>query len=152
SARTSPTATASPSPFFHSTRRPSSMVGERASMTTLVAMLGIPVQHLVYRCDHLGGVDLGRPLEKLVVRHGHVGAGNSDDRGIELVEALTLNGVHDLGAHAGERPSFLRNYAAVGARHGGDHRLFIERADRPQVYHFRLYLLRGELLGGLERD
>ncbi len=38
SARTSPTATGSPSPFFHSTRRPSSIVGESASMTTLVAI------------------------------------------------------------------------------------------------------------------
>ena len=38
SASTSPTATGSPSPFFHSTRRPSSIVGESASMTTLVAI------------------------------------------------------------------------------------------------------------------
>ena len=38
SASTSPTATGSPSCFFHSTRRPSSMVGERASMTTFVGM------------------------------------------------------------------------------------------------------------------
>ncbi len=42
SASTSPTATASPSFFFHSTRRPSSIVGESASMTTLVAMLWVP--------------------------------------------------------------------------------------------------------------
>ena len=42
SASTSPTATASPSFFFHSTSRPSSIVGDSASITTLVLMPRIP--------------------------------------------------------------------------------------------------------------
>jgi hypothetical protein len=44
SASTSPLFTTSPSFLFHFTRRPSSMVGESASIITLVAIVRIPAE------------------------------------------------------------------------------------------------------------
>ena len=47
SARMSPCATASPSPFSHLTTWPSSIVGESASMWTLVAIVSVFAQVMV---------------------------------------------------------------------------------------------------------
>src|SRR5450755_2099886 len=91
SARTSPTATVSPVFFFHSTRRPSSIVGDSASITTLVAMLSVPVADLVDGRDDLGRVRFGGLLEMFVVRHRYVGLVDPNDRSIERVECLALD-------------------------------------------------------------
>src|SRR3954451_2946899 len=129
SAKTSPTATGSPSCFFHSTRRPSSMVGERASITTLAVIhdsgLGLwtwtrdllSIQHLVHRGDDLRWVGLGRFFQLLVVGHGYVCAGNPYNGRIQLIEGFPLDRVHHLRSDSGERPAFLHHDAAMGLGH-----------------------------------
>src|SRR3954451_19232004 len=129
SANTSPTATGSPSCFFHSTRRPSSMVGERASITTLVVIhdsgLGLwtwtrdllSIQHLVHRGDDLRWVGFGRFIQLLVVGHGYVCAGNPYNGRIQLIEGFPLDRVHHLRSDSGERPAFLHHDAAMGLGH-----------------------------------
>src|SRR5690606_34631722 len=121
SARTSPVATASPSAFFHSTRRPSSIVGESASITTLVAM-SVPVADGANGGRDLHGVHLRGLLEVLVVRHRDVRLMHANDRGVEVVERLALHEVGDLRADAGEAPALLRNHEPVRLAHRGEHR------------------------------
>src|SRR5687767_4121637 len=151
SARTSPTATVSPACFFHSTRRPSSMVGESASMTTLVAMSPTPVQvQYLTHCRHdLVRVGLGRLLQALVVRHRYVGAGDPEHRRIQLIERIPLDYVHDLRSDAGEVPAFLDHHAAVGLGDGGEKGRLVERPDGAEVHHLRVHFFSGEQFRGL---
>src|ERR1041384_7925730 len=91
SASGSPLFTASPSFFSHLTSRPSSIVGDSASMKTLVAMkkgdegpsTSIDVHDLLYGTDRLGYVGLRGPLEVLRVRHRHVGLVHANHRRVE---------------------------------------------------------------------
>src|SRR5688572_13358429 len=101
SARTSPLLTASFSAFNHFTRRPSSIVGESASIKTFVAIgsrpgLVVYVHDFLHRRDRLRHVRLGRPLEVLRVRHGHVRLVHAHYRRVEIVEAVALDVVDDL--------------------------------------------------------
>src|SRR5512135_3730974 len=154
SASTSPTATVSPSCFFHSTRRPSSMVGESASITTWVAMATLgssSVEHPPDGIHDLRRVDLGGLLEVLVVGHRYVGARDPEDRSVELIERLALDHVHHLRADTRERPPLFRHDAPVRPAHRPEQRGRVERPDRTEIQHFRAHALPGELLGGLER-
>src|SRR5690349_773363 len=152
SAKTSPTATVSPSRFFHSTRRPSSIVGESASITTLVGIGSVEVEHRARRGDHLAGIDFRGALELLVVGHGDVGTGHADHRSVELVECLALNGVRHLRADAREGPSFLGHHTPVRLRHRLEQGRGIERTDGPEVEHFGVDLFARQGLRRLERD
>src|SRR5690606_23443115 len=151
SASTSPTATDSPSCFFHSMSRPSSMVGESASITTLVAISSafvvegarrrgsrFHVEHALHGGDRLGRVRLGGLLQRLVVRHRDVGRRDPEDRRIQLVEDLPLDHVHHLRTDTGKVPPLLQHHAAVGARHRGEQCLGVERADGAEVDHLGL--------------
>src|SRR4029079_9883744 len=118
SARTSPDFIWSPSFFSHCTRRPSSIVGESASITTLVAIYGLAEVH-----DFLDGgeclrcICLRRPLEILCVWHRRVSLMHPDHRSIEIVEALALNEVDNLRAHSADLPAFLEHNRAIGFLH-----------------------------------
>ena len=72
SARTSPVLTASPSFLSHFVRRHSSIVGESASITTLVAISSGEVHDFLHRGDCLRNVGLGCSLQILCVRHRDV--------------------------------------------------------------------------------
>src|SRR5687767_3256674 len=95
SASTSPTLTASPSFLFHLTMVPSSMVGESFASTTLVTVMVIPsaVEDLSHGLHHPVGLGHEGLLQRLGVRHGHVGGGHADDGGVQGVEALPLHAV-----------------------------------------------------------
>src|SRR5438876_254731 len=111
SARVSPDFTASPSCLFHFTRRPSSIVGDNASIWTLVA---IQVQNLPCGRHNFFGRRLCRALEMLVVGHGHIGLGDALHRRIEIVECVTLNEIHHLRADPDVRPALFDDDRAVG--------------------------------------
>src|SRR6266542_6886589 len=114
SARTSPVFTASPSCFSHLTRRPSSIVGESASITTFVAIApSVDVHDLLHCRDCLRRVRLRRLLEILSVRHRSIGLMYSQNRRIQIVEAFALDEIDHLAADAADLPAFLENYGTV---------------------------------------
>src|SRR6185436_13830959 len=109
SARGSPLFTASPSFLSHLTRRPSSIVGESASMKILVA-IGyslLEVHDFLDRRDRLGRIGLGEPFEVLGVGHRHVRLVDAHHWRVEIVETPALDVVHHLGANTGKLPSLL---------------------------------------------
>ena len=111
SASTSPTLTASPSDLFHVTTVPSSIVGE-LGQDDLGDHRSAPVAR-PRPPSRAGEVGL---LEALRVRHGNVGGRHAQDRRVEVVEALALDAVGDLGAEARVAPALLDHHAAVGLR------------------------------------
>src|SRR5712691_3463673 len=111
SASVSPDFTGSPSCLFHFTSRPSSIVGDNASMWTLVA---IQVQNLPCRRHNFLGRCLRRALEMLVVGHGHIGLRDTLHRRIEIVECVTLNEIHHLRADPDVRPALFDDDCAIG--------------------------------------
>src|ERR1039458_9160757 len=127
SASTSPTAIASPVFFFHSTSRPSSIVGDSASITTLVAMLSVPVADLVDGRGDLRRVRFGGLLEVLVVRHRYIGLVYPDDRRIQCIKGLTLDHINHFGADAREAPPLLGDHDAIRAGDRCQDRFVIER-------------------------
>src|SRR6266850_8177380 len=136
SARVSPFFTASPSRFVHLTRRPSSIVGDSASIWTLVAMGGLlEVEDAPRRGGDLLGRRLGGALEVFVVGHRNVGLRHALHRGIELVECVPLDDVDDLRADPGVGPTFLDHDRAVRLRHGRQDGRFIQRTQRAQIHH-----------------
>src|SRR4029079_16860379 len=125
SAKVSPFLIWSPSFFNHLTRRPSSMVGESASITTFVAIallflrsLLLEVHDFLHRSDRLRYVGLGGTLKVLRVRHGHVGLVNADHRCVEVIEAFALDVVDDLRADTAQLPAFLEHHGAIRLSHG----------------------------------
>src|ERR1041384_4753738 len=146
SASVSPDFTASPSCFVHFTRRPSSIVGDSASMWTLVA---IQVQNLPCRRHDLFGRSLRGSLEHLVVWHRNIGLGHALHGRIEIVERIPLDEIDHLRTDAGVGPAFFDHHRAVGLLHGIEDRRFIERPERPQIEHLGGHVLLGELVGGL---
>src|SRR5882762_10515691 len=143
SASVSPDFTGSPSCLFHFTRRPSSIVGDNASMWTLVA---IEVQNLPCRSHDLLGRCLRSALEKLVVGHGHVSLGHALHRRIEIIERVPLNEIDHLRADPDVRPPFLDDDRAVGLFHRFQNGRFVQGPERPQVEHFRRDVLLRELI------
>ena len=152
SASTSPTATGSPSCFFHSTRRPSSIVGESASMTTLVAIGYSRYRTCLTAAATLAGSTLAARSSTLLYGMGTSAPVTRRIGASRRVEGFALNGVHHLRADPRERPTLLGHDAAVGLGHRGEDRFGVQGSDRPQVYHLGLDPLAGELLRGLERD
>src|SRR6185503_1640000 len=151
SARVSPVFTASPSCFVHLTRRPSSIVGDSASMWTLVAMGWLlEVEDAPRGGRDLLGRRLGGALEVFVVGHRDVSLGHALHGRVELVERVTLNDVHDLRADTGMRPAFLHDDGAIRLRDRRQDCRLIEGTQRPQVHHFGGHVLLGELLGGFQ--
>src|SRR5882762_5111908 len=143
SASVSPDFTGSPSCFAHFTRRPSSIVGDSASMWTLVA---IQVQNLPCRRHDFLGRCLRRALEMLVVGHGDVGLGHALHRRIEVVECVALNQIHDLRPDSDVRPPLFDDHRAVRFLDRLENRRLVQRAEGPQIEHFRRNVLLGELI------
>src|SRR5512143_1935687 len=139
SASVSPLFTASPTALVHLTRRPSSIVGESASITTLVAM-SVEVEDPAGGRDDLVGRRLGQALELLVVGHRRVRLRDPQHRGIQLVERVALDDVHHLRADAAVGPPFL-------GEDGG----LVQRPQRAEIHHLGGDALAGELLGRLQR-
>src|SRR5450432_2752362 len=163
SANTSPGETLSPSFFRHFRSTPIFIVSDSCGISRIVAMCAL--RFLLYRVWDLfeveqllhgrdGSRDIGHALhlEVVVVRHGHVGACEPLDGGVELVEATPAHAIRDLGAHAVERPPFLDDEAAARLLDGLDDELLVERADRARVDDLDLDALGGELLGRAQRD
>src|SRR5205823_5246707 len=116
----SPDLTASPSFLSHLTSRPSSIVGESASMNTLVAIvvtLSVEVHDFAHGRDGLRQVGLGGLLEALGVRHWDVLLVYAHDRRVQVIEALALHVIDHLGANPADRPPFLEHYAAIRLLH-----------------------------------
>src|SRR6476620_11683759 len=113
SARTSPDFTASPSFLSHFVRRPSSIVGESASITTLVAISSGEVHDFLYRGDCFRGIGLRCSLEILCVRHRNIFLMHAQHRRVEIVETFALDEIHRLRANAAYLPAFLENYSAI---------------------------------------
>src|SRR5712664_471132 len=149
SASVSPDFTGSPSCFVHFTRRPSSIVGDSASMWTLVAMALLEVQHAARGGHDLLGRRLGGAFEKLVVGHGHVSLSHALHRRVEVVERVALNEIHDLRTDSGVWPPFLDDDRAVGLLDRFENRGFVQRAEGSQVEHLSGHVLLGELIGRL---
>src|SRR3989475_5018501 len=143
SASVSPDLTASPSCFVHFTRRPSSIVGDNASMWTLVA---IQVQNLPCRRHNFLGRCLRRALEMLVVGHGHIGLGDTLHRRIEIVECVALYEIHDLRPDSDVRPPLFADHRAVRFLDRFENRRLVQRAEGPQIEYFRRNVLLGELI------
>src|SRR5437762_1149719 len=153
SASTSPLFTASPSFLSHFTRRPSSIVGESASMKTLVAMSCslLEVHNLLDRRDRLRGVRLRQPLEVLGVRHGNVGLVHANDRRVEIVKALALDVIHDLRADARELPALLEHDGAIRLRHRLLDRIDVHRPHRAKIHDVDANVFLRQLIRGLHR-
>ena len=96
---------------------------------------GPAVQDLVHRVHHLLGLGQVGLLERLRVGHGHVGRGHAHHRSVEVVEALALHAVGDLGPEARVAPALLDHHAAVGLAHRVEDQVLVEGAqgarDRP---------------------
>src|SRR5437899_7075392 len=125
SASVSPDFTGSPSCLFHFTRRPSSIVGDNASMWTLVA---IQVQNLPCRRHNFLGRCLRRALEMLVVGHGHIGLGDTLHRRIEIVECVALYEIHDLRPDSDVRPPLFDDHRPVRFLDRFEDRRLVHRA------------------------
>src|SRR2546427_1378573 len=143
SASVSPDFTGSPSCLFHFTRRPSSIVGDNASMWTLVA---IQVQNLPCRRHNFLGRCLRRALEMLVVGHGHIGLRDTLHRRIEIVECVTLYQIDDLRPDSDVRPPLFDDHRAVRFLDRFENRRLVQRAEGPQIEYFRRNVLLGELI------
>src|SRR6267143_1404186 len=152
SASVSPDLTASPSCFVHFTSRPSSIVGDNASMWTLVAMGLLAVQHAPDGGDDLLGRRLGRALEQLVVRHRDVGLGDALHRRVEIIEGIPLDDVDDLRPDPAVRPAFLHHDRPGGLLDRFENRRLIDGTQRPQVEHFGRHVVLRELLRRLQCD
>src|SRR5687767_12551964 len=158
SASTSPLFTASPSAFAHFTRRPSSIVGERASMNTLVAIspracgLGFDVHHFLHGGDRFRYVGLCGAFEIFRVRHGDVGLVHANHGRIEIVEAIALDVIDDLRAHAADLPSFLHHDGPIRLAHGVRNGFQIHRPYRAQVDDVDADVLFRELVSGLRGE
>src|SRR5688572_28013179 len=135
SASTSPLFTWSPSDLSHFTRRPSSIVGESASITTLVAMALplVEVHDLPDRRDRLRRVGLRRLLEILGVRHWHVLLVHTKHWRIEVIEAFALDVVGHLRADAAHLPAFLEHDGAIRLSNGRVNGLDIHWSNGAQV-------------------
>ena len=94
------------------------------------------VEQLLGGRDGTGHVGDALLLEVVVVGHGHVGARDALDGGVEIVEAPPAHAVGDLRAHAVERPALLEDEAAARLLDGLDDelRLPFEGAPDPSLY------------------
>src|SRR5579883_3951 len=161
SARISPVLTRSPSFLSHLARLPFSIVGESAGMRMLIGMVKylardlvltwrLPVGHALGGLDDLRNRRQREFLEIGRIRHGHVLAGDANDRRIEIVEGVLHDARRDLGADARLRPALLDHDAASGLLDRLDDRGGVHRPDGAQIDHLGGQVFLRELLGGLE--
>ena len=77
--------------------------------------------------------------------------GHTDNRCVEVVEALVLDQGHDLGADAGKGPPFLQVDHPVRAGHCLQDRVDVQGPDRAQVEDIGFDPVPGQRRGSLER-
>ena len=91
---------------------------------------------LVDRVDDPVDAGLGSAFEVFVIRHGHIGPRDPEQRCIQIVERTALDLVHHLCPDSAERPTFFNNDTAICLHHAVKQRFGIERPDRPEIYYF----------------
>src|SRR5208337_2694371 len=123
---------------------------EADATSTSIRTRGPPVKHFVHSIFHMLFVWKGQVLQILRIRRRHIGAGDSQDRRIEVIESIELEDVNDLRPHPAERPTFLHNDRSVRLLYRLHKSYSVERAERSRVNHLHIDTFSLQVGGGFQ--